>query len=281
MAEFDYRKSIEKDTLEQFRDKPNLQALHCALAKQLQDVYGFFVQLREERNLSTAIGRQLDGIGDIAVLSRMEAGQLVGNPIPFDVIDDEMYRQFLIFKILKNTCDCTYPDIIKAFRMFWDRPLYYTEDPEQPATMIFDTGEMQGCVDTRPLFTTPLLRAAGVTLKLYARTSTPIAPAPLQIASGLGCTITETILPRLERSIGYDAEVHLGAGLGSVTEDLIPRVERNYRFSQKVKLGTGFQTVSYDHTPTVDRKISYAANVKAGSAIYSIMETPIDGMKIQ
>lgn len=42
--------------------------------------------------------------------------------------------------------------------MFWDRPLYYTEDPDEPATMIFDTGDLPGNVDTTPLFKTPLIR---------------------------------------------------------------------------------------------------------------------------
>ena len=41
--------------------------------------------------------------------------------------------------------------------MFWDRPLYYTEDPDEPATMIFDTGDLPGNVDTTPLFKTPLI----------------------------------------------------------------------------------------------------------------------------
>lgn len=105
-----------------------------------------------------------------------------------------------------------YPDIIKAFRMFWDRPLYYKEDPAEPATMIFDTGEMDGTVDTTPLFTTPLLRAAGVTLKLYARTKTEMETAKLYILSSLGFAVTETLLPVLERDIDYRAHVYVRGG---------------------------------------------------------------------
>ena len=191
----DYVATLKNDLVEQFRGKANIEALMEVIGAELQQVYDFYDQLRQDRGVHTAVGKQLDGVGDIVVMTRMEAGKLAGDPIPFEVIDDETYRRYLIYKILKNTCDCTYPDIIKAFRMFWDRPLYYKEDPAEPATMIFDTGEMDGTVDTTPLFTTPLLRAAGVTLKLYARTKTEMETAKLYILSGLMCTSGAGIRP--------------------------------------------------------------------------------------
>lgn len=252
MAE--YMTALKEELVEQFRDKPNIEALMEVIGIELQAVHDFYQQLRDERSVDTAVGKQLDGVGDIAVLTRKEAGQLSGNPIPIEVIPDELYRQYLIYKILKNTCDCTYPNIIKAFRMFWDRPLYYTEDPEQPATMIFDTGEMDGSVDTRPLFTTPLLRAAGVTLKLYARTKTEMKRAPVRIASCLGYALTVTQLPNLEREIDFSAELYAGSAIGSVSEDTLPVLERELRLN---------------------------AAVKPASIIQSVMETPIGGVTIQ
>lgn len=219
----DYVATLKNDLVEQFRGKANIEALMEVIGAQLQQVYDFYDQLRQDRGVHTAVGKQLDGVGDIVVMTRMEAGKLAGDPIPFEVIDDETYRRYLIYKILKNTCDCTYPDIIKAFRMFWDRPLYYKEDPAEPATMIFDTGEMDGTVDTTPLFTTPLLRAAGVTLKLYARTKTEMETAKLYILSGLGFAVTETLLPVLERDIDYRAHVYVRGGYGG---DHRPRISR-------------------------------------------------------
>ena len=123
-----YREFVEKDTIEQFRGKPNIQVLHDALARQLQDLFDFFLQLKTGRSLSDAVGAQLDGVGDIVVLSRREAGDLASYAGRGGETDDETYRKFLVYKVLKNTCDCTYPDIIKAFRMFWDKPLYYSEN---------------------------------------------------------------------------------------------------------------------------------------------------------
>lgn len=277
----DFVTKLKEDLVEQFRGKANIEALMEVIGIQLQEVFDFYEQLRTERSVEKAVGKQLDGVGDIAVMTRKEAGQLAGNPIPFEVIDDDTYRQYLIYKILKNTCNCTYPDIIKAFRMFWDRPLYYTEDPEQPATMIFDTGELPGDVDTTPLFRTPLIRAAGVTLKLYARTSVEMETAWLQIRSGLGYAVTVTELPVLERDIDYGAKVYARSGIQTITEDTLPGIERDYKLHHKIKLGTSFQRVSQDDLPPLERKISYGATLDSGSAVHSIMETPINGISIQ
>ena len=269
----DYVATLKNDLVEQFRGKANIEALMEVIGAELQQVYDFYDQLQQDRGVHTAVGKQLDGVGDIVAMTRMEAGKLAGDPIPFEVIGDETYRRYLIYKILKNTCDCTYPDIIKAFRMFWDRPLYYKEDPAEPATMIFDTGEMDGTVDTTPLFTTPLLRAAGVTLKLYARTKTEMETGKLYILSGLGFAVTETLLPELERNIDYTARVYVGNGHQTISEDALPGVERDYKFGFKLHLGAGLQAVLESTMPEQDRKVSYDASVTSGSAVQSIMET--------
>lgn len=274
----DYVATLKNDLVEQFRGKANIEALMEVIGAELQQVYDFYDQLRQDRGVHTAVGKQLDGVGDIVVMTRMEAGKLAGDPIPFEVIDDETYRRYLIYKILKNTCDCTYPDIIKAFRMFWDWPLYYKEDPAEPATMIFDTGEMDGTVDTTPLFTTPLLRAAGVTLKLYARTKTEMETAKLYILSGLGFAVTETLLPILERDIDYRAHVYARGGYSTIAEDTLPGVERDYKFGFKLHLGAGLQAVLESTLPNQEREVSYDTSVCAGSAVQSVMETRITDM---
>lgn len=271
----DYIKELRNDLLEQFRGKENIDALIRALGRQLQDVFDFYEQLRKDRGVKTAVGKQLDGVGDIAVLSRMEAGKLAGNPIPFDILDDETYRQYLIFKILKNNCDCTYWDIIKAFGMFWDRPLYYREEPEQPATMIFDTGEMQGFVDTRPLFRTPLLRAAGVTLKIYARTSTPMDSVVLHILTGLGYAVTVSTHPIIERNYDFKGKLHIGSGNYGIAEDTIPGVEREYQFEGELHIGTDVQSVIQGTLPDIERNIPLQAEINTGSSVHSVMETPL------
>lgn len=158
----DYVQLLRDDLLEQFKDKPVIDALMEAIGTQLNDVRQFFEDLRDKRSIQTAEGKQLDGAGDIVVLSRMEAGALACINKSVFVLDDESYRQHLIFKAWKNTNNCTYYDIIKALRMFWERPLYYREDPEKPATMIFDTDILTPEDDVLELVRMPICKAAGV-----------------------------------------------------------------------------------------------------------------------
>ena len=269
----DFAEKLSVDLVEQFREQPNIEALAAVIARQLQDVFTFYEQLRTERDVHTAEGKQLDGVGNIVDLTRAQAGLLSGDPIPYDVMDDDKYRKFLIWKILKNTSHTTYPDIIKAFKMFWDRP------------MIFDTGEMESAkdavVDTSPLFDTPLIRAAGVTLKLYARTRTPLDPAIVGIAPGLGYAMTETGLPELEREIDYSSKVHIAALLSTVTQDGLPIVELDYRFKSEVHAGAAMQSTATDKLPAVDREIDYNAVVQSGSAADSVMVTPIGDVELR
>ena len=140
MADFDYLKKLENDMPQQFKDKPNIEVLLKALAKQLQEVYQFFADLRDKRSLQTAVGRQLDGIGDIVVLSRDDADMLAGLAERRLAMNDELYREYLLYKIHINTNTCTYLDVYRALKMFWNvSPLYYEERPEWPATMFFST----------------------------------------------------------------------------------------------------------------------------------------------
>ena len=194
----DYASAIKNDLLEQFKGKPNIEALANAIGAQLDEVHGFLEQLLTDRTIETAVGAQLDGIGDIEVLNRVEAGIMTGmedGMLPYDVLSDDLYRQYLIWKIIKNTTRTTYPDIIKALKMFWDEPLYYMEDVNEPATMIFDTGYMDGPIDLSPLYEAPALRAAGVTLKIYGRQQQNAPDAEIKVYSGLGLGYSQSAFP--------------------------------------------------------------------------------------
>lgn len=217
-----YLIDLKKDIIEQFRDKPKIAALFEVLEEEIQEIFDFYLELKKDRGVHTATGKQLDYVGNIVVLDRTEASKMSNTPLDTDILDDETYRRYLVYKIMKNTCNCTYPDIIKAFRLFWDRPLYYREDPEEPATMIFDTGEMEGFVDTSPLFDVPLIRAAGVNLKLIAKTKTSLETNTLNLFSGLGYAVTENIMPYLDRDIDFGTRYTSPSIMGTITEDIVP-----------------------------------------------------------
>lgn len=187
----DYIAALTADTVEQYKEKNNITALLEVFGRQLQEVYDFYLQLLMERSLYSAVGNQLDSIGDNLALSRAEARNLTTEDI-----DDETYRKYLIYKILKNTSDCTYSDLIKAVEMFWDHPIHYAEDKNQPATIILSTDILDGNeIDTTPLLQAPLVRPAGVTLKLYATTETEITPTAIGLGSAFGVIVSEIPIP--------------------------------------------------------------------------------------
>lgn len=174
MADFDYLCKLENDMPQQFKNKPNIEVLLKALARQLQEVYQFFADLRDKRSLQTAVGKQLDGIGDIVVLSRDEADKLAGLAERSLAMNDELYRDYLLYKIHINTNICTYLDVYRALKMFWNvSPLYYEERPEWPATMFFSTPVLRPEDMPERLFRVPVVKAAGVMLKIIVTTETP------------------------------------------------------------------------------------------------------------
>lgn len=174
MADFDYLCKLENDMPQQFKNKPDIEVLLKALARQLQEVYQFFADLRDKRSLQTAVGKQLDGIGDIVVLSRDEADKLAGPAERSLAMNDELYRDYLLYKIHINTNICTYLDVYRALKMFWNvSPLYYEERPEWPATMFFSTPVLRPEDMPERLFKVPVVKAAGVMLKIIVTTETP------------------------------------------------------------------------------------------------------------
>lgn len=222
---FDYLKKLEKDLLEQFRGKKNTEVLMKALARQLQEVYQFFIDLRDKRGLEASEGKQLDGAGDIVVLSRDEARQLAETMDPIDVMDDELYRKYLKYKIHINTNICTYKDVYKALKMFWDTtPLYYSEDPEWPATMFFSTPTLKPEDRAERLFKIPVIKAAGVTLKIMATTETPLEPAVLRGGGAVFSGVVITKLPQLVWEHHYQERIAVVPRAENVTTTVLPPI---------------------------------------------------------
>ena len=172
-----YLDSLQNDLLEQFRGKPNIEVFQKALACQLTEIYEFFYSLNTLLSLRSAEGTQLDGIGDIVCLSRADAltvSKLADHSVP---MDDENYRLYLTWKINLNTTNCDHRDVHRALKMFWDKsPLYYSEDPEYPATMFFSTPALSPEDNAGILFLIPKVKPAGVALNILATTETSGSP---------------------------------------------------------------------------------------------------------
>lgn len=221
----DYVELLRGDLVEQFKEKPVIDAVISAIGEQLNDVRKFYEDLRDRRGIHTSMGQQLDGVGDIVVLSRLEAGELACVNESVYVLDDESYRRYLIFKVWKNTNNCTYHDVIKALRMFWPKPLYYREDPSEPATMVFETDMLSPEDDVPKLLNAPLIKAAGVGIKVIARTESPEMMDLLTVEGLMGRGYTSTVLPEIPVAESLEDTVRPIPAFRNITQTKLPEME--------------------------------------------------------
>lgn len=118
---------------EQFKRKHNIEMLIKAFATELEELVEVYNELETLRAISTAFGKQLDGIGEIVVLSRVESMAYAG-VVDFYILDDERYRLFLMFKALRNANTCTFPELMEICRLLYNvKLLYYREFNDHPA----------------------------------------------------------------------------------------------------------------------------------------------------
>ena len=245
----DYHKKLRKDMLAQFEGKPKLEVLRKALASQLSDVYEFFYQLRLTRSLQTAVGAQLDGIGSIVCLSRLEALALSQMDDLDVVMDDDLYRKYLYFKIHLNTNDCTHTDVYKALKMFWNKPLYYHEELEHPATIFFESSILSPEDDVRSLFMAPKVKAAGVALYILAITETPMKePFKLRIkGTALSGIMTTKLPPYPTPEPNYETSVRVGGNFATVENTPLP-VYPEPEIALSTELNVGGDYISVEQT---------------------------------
>lgn len=154
------------DLPQQFLEKKNIEAMIRAFSKQLQQVQDVFEELTNCTDLDAAIGKNLDMVGTIIPLSRKEAAMLAGTNIENPIISDERYRQFLRYKNLVNTNECTYYDLMEGLSLLWDvSPIYYIEDRDMPATIILTMPFLKPGGDVVRLGEVPMVKPAGVRIE--------------------------------------------------------------------------------------------------------------------
>lgn len=226
MRDFIYTEKLNDDLLEQFRGKRNIGTINASYARQLQEVYAFLSSMLKLLDLDSCVGEQLDIIGEIVVLSRYDARVLVGETDSGGILDDDLYRKLIKWKILLNTNNGTYWDIINGIKMFWDKtPVYYHTDPNIPATIILTTPPLDPATNPRQLLETPIIRPGGVDLKLYATTESPPEGAEVYIGGATFQGIISTQLPELQVDYKLDAEVFIRPILGSVMQTILPEIK--------------------------------------------------------
>jgi hypothetical protein len=110
----------------QFSESQKLRGMVEAMVRPLQDALATIEQLRTERWPATAIGAQLDGVGNIVGEARNGR-------------DDAEYRAAIAFRIFVNTSNATPGDLIQGLRTLTRADeIQYIE--QYPATAMLFTG---------------------------------------------------------------------------------------------------------------------------------------------
>ena len=124
-----------KDMPQQFLGRKNIEVLLSVFAKQMDELYKVYEDLKFETTLENAKGQNLRYVGDILSTSTKEA-QSILMAADNSEITDETYRKVLQYKALQNNCNCTYYDIMESINLLWDaNNVKYVEDAERPASI--------------------------------------------------------------------------------------------------------------------------------------------------
>lgn len=176
MAETDFYTQMLDDLPSQFKNKDKIEGLIFALSRQLNAVKEVSEQLNAMRSLRTAVGKQLDGIGNIAVLTRDEATVLALKSTAFKQMTDDIYRLYLVQKIMANMTNCTYQDIYNAMVILWGKtPIWYSESIDEPATITMTVPALSSFDETSTFLGLWEIRPAGVQLHFAATANEKIA----------------------------------------------------------------------------------------------------------
>ena len=168
MADYDYIQELRRDLPQEFKSRPRIDALIRAFGRQLNELLLFFQELNLGRYITTAEGSQLDTIGNILVLSRRDAQEILGDVS--GELDDESYRKLLVYKAQKNFGDGTYRSIMDCLKIIHDdiESFRYVEELEHPATLILETDKSPFSKSVSDILKTPIPRSGGVGLLIRA-----------------------------------------------------------------------------------------------------------------
>lgn len=128
IAQFDGHEDRVSRFIEQFKNKPDLEALARIYLRQLQDVEDALFEIILERNLDDSVGVQLTVIADIV-------GQ------PRTTADDARFRLAIRARIAINLSDGTGEDLIKVLKLLLvDAETFeiIDEPPAQVRVTVFD-----------------------------------------------------------------------------------------------------------------------------------------------
>lgn len=160
------RKWIE-DIPEQYHNKDKIKVLLRAFSRQLEELENVFNDINQMTDIDRAQGINLDYVGSIVGITRKEVPSLFKNPASI-MVDDNLYRQAIKYKALRNTCECTYEDIVASLSLLWKtEQLSYSEPKDRSATICIRMEDFDIDIEDPAASRTFAIKPAGVMLIYY------------------------------------------------------------------------------------------------------------------
>ncbi|GEM_PF-2556056 len=192
------------------------------------------------RKQATIVSNKIESINDIAKSGYITDDTLIRfirdnftTYYPDNSLEDPEYSEYLFYKIFLNSSYCTYSDVIKSLRMFWSTtPIYYSEDKDEPATIILSTPELRPEQNARLFFLAPVVKAAGVKLYREAVTVDDVRDPQLYLGGGLFNGVIQSTLPYLVIDHEYKQEMSASALLENVVEKASAPYEALYEYHE-------------------------------------------------
>ncbi len=150
-----------RDLPQQFQEKKNIEVLIKAFSKQLEEIERVFFDINSKTNIINAVGTNLDMLGSIVSLSRKEAAELLN--VSIEDITDERYRNILKYKILNDTNECTYNDLINGLKLLYgDDIIKYFEFKDNPANIFLEIQNKDLMNEELEIGAIPVIKPSGV-----------------------------------------------------------------------------------------------------------------------
>lgn len=226
-----FREIEDRTFLRMLNDKEDESSLKYGAHDFQLDRIGEIVDLT--RKQATTVSNKIKSVNDIEVSGDIKDDTLIrfikdnfSTYYPGNALGDSEYSEYLYYKIFLNSSYCTYADVIKSLEMFWSKsPIFYQENPEEPATIFLSTPELKQEQNARLFFLAPVVKAAGVRLFREATTVDEVRTPTMNIGGALFNGVIQSELPYLIIDHSFEKILRAPSRLESVVGNIIPNVD--------------------------------------------------------
>ena len=252
-----FRQLEEKTFLRRLNDNESGDSLELGAHGIQLDRIGEIVDLT--RKQATFVSSKIQSVADIDKSGGISDDTLMSfikenftMYYPGDALSDAEFSEYLYYKIFLNSSYCTYADVIKSLEMFWSKtPIYYQEDPEEPATIFLSTPGLKPEQNARLFFLAPVVKAAGVRIFREAVTTDEVIESTVYAGGAFFNSVVQSKLPYLVVEHTYEKTLKAPSRLENVATNIIPHADVFDAFREGDSLLLSIKKSEYNRYSTI------------------------------